>query len=123
MTVVFAPAAVVTVKIAEVAPAATVTLAGVVADALSSDSVTVAPPTGAGLDSVTVPVELEPPVTVVGFILTAVTPGGFTARFADWVTPLKDAEIVTGVAVATDEVVRLKFAVVFPAGTVTVAGT
>jgi hypothetical protein len=65
-------ALVVTVKVAVVAPEATVTLAGVVEDALLSDSVTVLwelVPT-AGLVKVTVPVEELPPVTPVGLIVT-----------------------------------------------------
>jgi|SRR5271157_4819555 len=63
-------AVVVTVKVAVVAPAATVTLAGTVAEALLLPSVTAAPPVGAALLKVTVPVEEAPPVTVVGFKLT-----------------------------------------------------
>src|SRR3989441_11698504 len=62
-----ATALVVTVNGALVAPAGTVTVAGTVAAAvLSLDSVTCAPPVGAGPSSVAVPVELLPPVTVVG---------------------------------------------------------
>jgi hypothetical protein len=61
-------ALVLTVKDAVVAPAATVTLEGTVAtDVLLLESVTCAPPAGAGPLSVTVPVEEFPPVTVVGF--------------------------------------------------------
>jgi hypothetical protein len=61
-------ALVLTVKITLVAPAATVTLAGTLAAAvLLLDSVTCAPPEGAGPLSVTVPVEEFPPVTLVGF--------------------------------------------------------
>jgi hypothetical protein len=60
---------VVTVNVAEVLPAATVTLAGTVAAAvLLLERVTTAPPVGAAPLSVTVPVELFPPTTVVGLI-------------------------------------------------------
>src|SRR5438132_14009143 len=60
-------ALVVTVNVTLVAPTGTVTLAGTVAAELLLDSATCAPPAGAGPSSVTVPVELLPPVTVVGF--------------------------------------------------------
>ena len=77
---------VVTEKVAVVAPAATVTLAGICAAVvLLLVSVTVAPPAGAAPLNVTVPVEELPPVTVVG--LTAsdykdTVEGGFTVRVA-----------------------------------------
>ena len=58
---------VVTVNVALLAPAATVTLAGTVAAAvLSLERETAAPPLGAGPLRVTVPVEDDPPVTLVG---------------------------------------------------------
>src|SRR6267143_267174 len=63
-----ATALVLTVNVALVAPAATVTLGGAVAAVvLLLESATVAPPVGAAPLSVTVPVEEFPPVTVVGF--------------------------------------------------------
>ena len=62
---------VVTVKLAELAPGAIVTVAGTLAAALSLDSALTAPPAGAGLLRVTVPVPDVPPVTVAGFIVTA----------------------------------------------------
>ena len=66
-TVVFADTALVfTAKVAVVAPAATVTLAGTVAAAWLLDSVTAAPPEGATPLNVTVPVEALPPTTLVG---------------------------------------------------------
>lgn len=57
-------------NVADVVPAATVTFAGTVTAALPLDSETTAPPAGAALESVTVPCELAPPVTLVGFIVT-----------------------------------------------------
>ena len=58
---------VLTVKVALLAPAATVTLAGTVAAAaLSLIRETAAPPVGAGPLRVTVPVEGDPPVTLIG---------------------------------------------------------
>src|SRR5712672_1049146 len=54
------------VKVALAAPARTVTLEGTLAAALLLESVTWAPPAGAGPLSVAVPVEELPPVTVEG---------------------------------------------------------
>jgi hypothetical protein len=89
--VVVATLAVVTVNVALVAPTGTVTLAGVVADALLSDKVTTAPPVRAGVSKVTVPVEEPPelpPVTVVGLMVNVVSAGGLMVRVAVRVTPL-----------------------------------
>jgi hypothetical protein len=81
-----------TEKLAAVAPAATVTLAGTVAAAWLLDKVTAAPPEGATPLNVTVPVETLPPTTLVGLsesaeIVTGVGPAGATDRAAVLVTP------------------------------------
>jgi hypothetical protein len=113
-------------NVALVAPAGTVTLAGVVAAAELSDSVTTAPPAGAALVNVAVPVAEPPPVTLVGFTVTAdklaAAGGGFTVNVAVRVAPPNAPVIVTGVAVVTLVVVIEKVALVAPAGTVTLAG-
>src|SRR5262245_8767252 len=122
-------AVVFTVKLALVAPAATVTLAGTVATAVFElDNVTTVPPAGAGALSVTVAVDVLPPVTLVGLsvkeaTVTVVAAGGFTVSVADCVTPPADAEIVTGVVAVTAAVVTVKVALEVPAATVTLAGT
>src|SRR5438477_11780795 len=74
-------------NVAVVAPAATVTEAGTVA-ALRwlLARVTIAPPTGAALPSVTLPVLPTPPVTAAG--VTVTTSGGFTVSVAVLARPL-----------------------------------
>ena len=69
-------------KVALVAPAATVTLAGVVAAALLSDKVTTAPPVGAGPLNRAVPLEELPPTTEVGFMVTLLTTGRLMVKVA-----------------------------------------
>jgi hypothetical protein len=61
---------VVTVKVADVAPAGTVTEVGTFADALLLESETAMPPDDAAALSATVPVADVPPVTLVGLIAT-----------------------------------------------------
>ena len=78
----------VTVNVALVAPAATVTLAGVVEDALLSDRVTTAPPVGARPFNVTVPVEELPPNTLVGFMTKVDIASGAMVNPAVFVDPL-----------------------------------
>ena len=84
-------ALVLTMNVALAAPAATVTLAGtVVAAVLSLIRETAAPPLGAGPLSVTVPVEGDPPVTLIGLSATAESvaePVGATLSEAVLVTP------------------------------------
>ena len=82
---------VVTVNVALVAPAGTVTLAGTVVAVESSESDTAAPPLGAAALRVTVPVEELPPTTLVGLRETAdrvapVAPCGLIVSVALFVT-------------------------------------
>ena len=74
------------VKVAELAPARTVTLAGTKTAALSSLNVTDVFTAALPL-SVTVPVDVVPPVTAVGLTLRVLNPGAFTVRLAERVTP------------------------------------
>ena len=91
------------------------------------ESATCTPPAGAGPLSVTVPVEdCKPPMTLDGFNVSEETVGrgtGFTLSVAVFVTPPKDAEMLTQVEDATALVVTVKDAVMEPAGTVTLEGT
>jgi hypothetical protein len=90
--VVAATDVVVTVKVALVAPTATVRLAGTVVTLESSDSDTIAPPLGAAALKVTVPVEELPPFTLVGFNDSAEmvigAAGGFTVSVVTREVPL-----------------------------------
>jgi len=89
-----ATAIVFTVKVAEVVPAAIVTLADNVATAELLASFTTNPPDVAGPLRVTVPVDGEPPVTELGSRLTDCSASGTAVRVADWVADANVAEIV-----------------------------
>jgi hypothetical protein len=79
---------VVTVNIAVVAFAATVTLPGTwAAVVLLLDKLTTAPPDGAGPFNVTVPVDEVPPVTDVGLSLTELRLAALTVSVAVMVLP------------------------------------
>jgi hypothetical protein len=68
-----------TMKVALVAPATTVTLAGTLAtEGLLLERETTAPPLGAGPLNVTVPVDELPPVTLDGLRLSEESAGGTT---------------------------------------------
>ena len=78
-----------TVKVAVVPPPGTVTLAGTVAaPVLLLDSDTTAPPLGAELLSVTVPLDELPPLTLDGLTLSEESVGGVTVSEAVCVAPL-----------------------------------
>ena len=116
-------------KTAPIDPAATVTLAGTVANEVSLlDKEKMAPPLGAGLLSAICPVEAFPPLTLVGLSVSenGIGPGGgwgVTVREAVCVTPELAAEIVTVVELAVVMVDTWKTAPIDPAATVTLAGT
>jgi len=122
-----ATALVLTVNVALLAPAATITLVGTVAAALLPlERETVAPPAGAGPLNVTVPVEGDPPVTLVGFSVSEERVGracGSTVSEAVLVTPAYDAEMVTGVDAVTALVLTVNVALLAPAAIVTLADT
>jgi hypothetical protein len=113
---------VVTMKVAEVAPAGTVTLAGTLVEGSELDSVTTIPPLGATALSVTVPVTEVPPATEVGLTVIEAGPGAQTLTVPVALAPLAVAVSVATVVVATGIVVTVKLADVEPADTVTLAG-
>ena len=81
---------VLTVKVALALPAGMVTMDGTLAAPLLLESMTCAPPAGAGPLSVTVPVEdCRPPTTLVGFSVSEATVmgGGVTVSEAVFVVP------------------------------------
>ena len=119
---------VVTGNVALVAPAATVTLAGTLAAAFELNSCTTAPPLGAALWSVAVPIDEVPALTVAGDSVTEMSggvalAGGLTvrARFAALAPYAADSD--TGVvAVTALPVTNANEAVVEPVNTVMLAG-
>jgi len=114
---------VVTVKVFEVVPEVTVTLAGTVATAVFElVRVTTSPAAGAFPSKVTVPVEDVPPKTLVLLRVTDKRLVGVTVSVAVCVPPYVPL-IVTGVEDETTKVVTVKVFVVVPAATVTLAGT
>lgn len=86
--VLLATGIVVTVNVAVVAFAATVTLSGTIAAGLLLVRVTTAPPAGAAALSVTVPVDGLPPLTEVGRTLTELRAADLTVNVAVLMTLL-----------------------------------
>lgn len=114
----------ITVNVAVVAPALTVTLAGTRAAAvLLLESATTVPPVGAILLSVTLPVDDVPPTTLLGLRVTEASDGGFTVSVPVLLKPAYVPVIVTERTDDTAVVVTVNVAVVAPPATVTLAGT
>ena len=107
-----ATAVVVTVNVAVVEPAATVTFAGTDAAALLDVSVTTKPPAGAAADRVTVPVLETPPATDVGFNVNDVSDAAVIVRLAVCEAPDNVAVIVAAAFAATAVVVTENVVVV-----------
>lgn len=109
-----------------VCPADTVTLDGTVAtDVLLLVRVIVAPPEGAAALRVTVPVELFPPLTLVGFKVSeerVTLPAGVMLREACTELEPRVAVMTAVVVVVTDVVVTVNEVLVAPAATVTLLG-
>jgi hypothetical protein len=121
---------VVRVKVALVAPAGTLTLAGTVIAVEFSERVIVAPPAGAAVLRVTVPIEEAPPTRLVGFTDSVESAGGGGGVAPAVIInsacrpglPAKSAKTFILNVSVTAKVEIGKVAVVVPAGTVTLNG-
>jgi hypothetical protein len=109
--------------VAVVDPAGTVTVAGTFASALEELRDSGYPAVGAGPLSVTVPMDVFPPGTLVGDNVRPQTMGGGTVSDAAAVTPADVAVTLANVALATGNVEKVKETERVPAGTRTLAGT
>jgi len=115
-------AVVVTAKVAEVLPAAIVTVAGAVAVESELAKVITRPPTGAALPICTVPVEVFPPTTEAGLKVTDVNNGAVIVNVPVDDT-LSNVPIMSAVVWdPTASVLTAKVTDVAPAGTLTESG-
>ena len=110
-------------NVADVAPAATFALAGTVTELKLLVSDTVVPPVGATPLSVTVPVELEPPLTEAGLRVRPVRTAGVIVSDVPMEDEPRLAVTFAAVELATDAVAIVNVAEVAPAETVTLEGT
>jgi hypothetical protein len=121
------PEEVVTLKVADVCPAGTVTDAGTCTCELLLCRLTVTPPAGAAAVRVTVPVRPAPPVTELAENATLATQtdgaGGFTVSVADALELPSPAVMVALVVADGTVVVTGNVVDVCPAGTFTLAPT
>lgn len=116
-------ALVVTLNVAEFAPAATVIVAGTLAALLLLETVTETPAAGAGPESVTVAETFVPPVAVAGVRLIESGTAAATASVPLLVVACTEAVIVAVVDATTGEVEIGNELEVEPAGTTMLAGT
>lgn len=116
-------AVVLTVNVADVEPAETVTELGTVTFDQLEANPTTEPPAGAGALIVTVPCEEDPPATVDGEREMPVSVRGVIVRVAGSVAVPKVAMIVAETVLDTVEVEIVNVAALAPAETVTWAGT
>lgn len=114
---------VVTVKIAVVAFAGTVTDAGTLTSGFALINVTTMPPAGAGVCKVTIPGVERPPVTLDGVNVTVRITGDAITSVPDFVTPFSVARMDALTFPLTARVVTVTAAFVAPAGIATFAGT
>lgn len=101
---------VVTLNVAELAPLGTTTVAGTCAIAAFDDRLTVNPLAGAAPPKVTVPVELDPPPTIVGDSVKPDKTGGVRFRVAVLVEPPAVAVSVALELAPTGKVLTVKVA-------------
>jgi hypothetical protein len=115
----------VTVNVVELLPAGTVTVVvdTVATAVLSLAMVTTTPPVGAVVFSVSVALDVAPPIRLFGFKVRLEICGGVTVRTAVFCTPLYVAVMVEVAWAPTSIEVTVNVAVVAFAATVTVAGT
>jgi len=119
---VLATAVVVIAKVVELEPEGTVTLVGAEAFELLDESPITMPAAGAAPLRVTIPVEVDPPVTDLGETETPVGTGGVTVSVAGTDVLPREAVMVTGVVDGTATVVIVNVTEEVPAGIVTVPG-
>jgi hypothetical protein len=114
---------VVATKLAELAPAGTVTLAGTLTAAFPDVSETTKPPAGAGLVRSNVPVAVEPPPTAAGAKVISAGAASFAVMLAVIAEPLSVDVTVAVWSLDTVVVVMLNDTAVLPAAMLTADGT
>lgn len=110
---------VVTLKVADVAPLATVTVAGTLAALEPLDNLIAKPPVGAADEIATVPAKVAPPKALKGVTVRALTDGALMVKLAEDELLPEVALMAATVFAETGRVAMLNVADVLPDGTVT----